>query len=81
MWYMVIKGLGSIVNVLFHFQDELAVCNVYLACSEYSAISIKSGIISFMPLAGIKSVKIIFPVEIKPVCVVVICISLNEIEL
>ena len=79
-WCMVVKWLSTVMAIVFHGQDKLAIRNFNLTCSENCAICIKSSIVRFVPLACIKSIKVVFPMEIKPVCVMIVCIGFNEIK-
>ena len=79
-WCMVVKWLSTVMVIVFHGQDKFAICNFNLTCPENCAICIKSGIVRFVPLACVKSIKVIFPMEIKPVCVMIVCIGFNEIK-
>ena len=80
-WCLVVQRLCAVVDVILHGHDELAIRYIHLTGSENGAICIKSCIVSFVPPAGVKGIEVVFPVEVKPVCVVVVSVSLNEIKL
>ena len=65
------------VIVWLHLENQVSTMDENLRSAERSAVMIKSGVFTLMPLFIIKCIKVVFPVEIKSVCFVVICVGFN----
>ena len=64
-----------------HLEHKMAVVDIGLRGAECRRISIKGSVIALMPARGIKSVKLIAPLELEALRVRVISVGLDEVIL
>ena len=65
------------VAIWLHFENKVSFLYIRLRGAESCTVSIKSSIVTLMPSLSVKCVEVIFPVEVKATCFVVVGISLD----